>query len=150
MDTVMLAARVLLSLACVIGLIWFAGRRLGGPRRVRAQREAEVRLVGKQSVSRHSGVAVVAVGNRRLLVGYGDQQVTMLTELAPVVEAAPAPAPAPAKPRVPAVPVPRAALDAGPTAVPTGATAGPLHGSVLSPETWRTLVKTLQDRTVRR
>jgi flagellar protein FliO/FliZ len=150
MDAVMLAARVLLSLACVIGLIWFAGRRLGGPRRVRAQREAEVRVVGKQAVSRHSGVAVVAVGNRRLLVGYGDQQVTMLSELAPVVEAAPAPAPAPvaAKPRVPA---PRAALDPGLTSGLDPAHAGgPLHGSVLSPETWRTLVKTLQDRTVRR
>ncbi|RHA44190.1 flagellar biosynthetic protein FliO [Cellulomonas rhizosphaerae] len=148
MDTVMLAARVLLSLACVIGLIWFAGRRLGGPRRVRAQREAEVRLVGKQAVSRHSGVAVVAVGNRRLLVGYGDQQVTMLSELAPVVEAAPALAPAPTKPRVPA---PRAPLDSGLTSgLDPAHTGGPLHGSVLSPETWRTLVKTLQDRTVRR
>lgn len=146
----MLAARVLLSLACVIGLVWFAGRRLGGPRRVRAQREAEVRVVGKQSVSRHSGVAVVAVGNRRLLVGYGDQQVTMLSELAPVIE----PASMPVAPRVPPVtsrvPAPRPALDAASTAPAGTRAAGSLHGSVLSPETWRTLVKTLQDRTVRR
>ncbi|MDM7830558.1 flagellar biosynthetic protein FliO [Cellulomonas edaphi] len=165
MDTLMLAARVILSLACVVGLIWYAGRRMNGPRRERTQREAEVRVVGKQSVSRHSGVAVVAVGNRRMLVGYGDQQVTMLTELAPVVETAPLPAAprtpaaagdARAKPRLslPTLPSPRVSAETSVAKASAKAAAassdGPLQGSVLSPETWRTLVRTLQDRTVRR
>lgn len=90
----MLVARVLLSLACVAGLIWYAGRRLSSSGRVRTAQEHDVRVVGRQSVSRHAGVAVVAVGARRILVGYGDQQVTMLTELGPVVEPAPEPGPA--------------------------------------------------------
>ena len=102
-----------------------------------------MRVIDRQALGRTSGVAVVAVGNRRLLVGFGEQQVGLLTELGPVVELA-APAAADA-----AVPSPRSATDAG--APPVGARpAGVLAGSVLSPETWRATLRALQDRTVRR
>ncbi|CAM5789354.1 Flagellar protein OS=Cellulomonas persica OX=76861 GN=CPE01_31400 PE=4 SV=1 [Cellulomonas persica] len=162
----MLAARVLLSLACVVGLIWYAGRRLGAPARAtkRGGDEHDVRVVGRHGIGRHSGVAVVAIGTRRLLVGYGEQQVTMLSELGPVV---PPPEPPPgAEPRKRATaarpapqlerakPVKKAhdgiAAAVGAAGKPGEAQGGPLAGSVLAPETWRSLVRTLQDRTVRR
>lgn len=163
----MLVARVVLSLACVVGLIWFAGRKLsGGSGRARTENEHEIRVVGRQGMGRHAGVAVVAIGTRRILVGYGEQQVTMLTELGPVVPPVASgspPAPPPRKqvaPRPAARPAPQvdrptdrasegipAALGA---AVKPGKLEGSLQGSVLSPDTWRTFVRTLQDRTVRR
>lgn len=161
MDSVMLLLRVALSLAAVVGLVWWVGRRWGAGRAAGSGRskEPQVQVVGRQSVGRHAGVAVVAVGSRRLLVGYGEQQVTFLTELAPVVEvhtpSAPAPArPAPVAKKVvePDVPRPRPAGDAGPGVdLSLGDVKhGALHGSVLDPATWRQAVRTLQDRTVRR
>ena len=190
----MLVARVALSLACVVGLIWYAGRRLGAPAKAgrRADGEHDVRVVGRQNMGRHSGVAVLAIGNRRVLVGYGEQQVTMLTELGPVVAPVEDGTPTKQRSRAPSRPalVGRATArdDAGLAAavgaadkpgrtVPTtsvsrtgaqGRTAttkgraagalgaagavpgGALAGSVLAPDTWRTFVHALQDRTVRR
>jgi flagellar protein FliO/FliZ len=184
----LLLLRVALSLACVVGLIWFAGRKLSGNQARRAPAGPSMRVVGRQALGRHAGVAVVAIGNRRLLLGYGEQQVTMprqgagrpavvppLSSLptarvapesllsgqpsarpaldidallaqaridaeAPAATGAPAPstlqaAPAPApRPTVDGVPLSRGALD----------------GSILSLDTWRRALQTLQDRTVRR
>ncbi|MBF0689175.1 MAG: flagellar biosynthetic protein FliO [Cellulomonas sp.] len=144
MDELLLVGRVLLSLACVVGLVWYLARRFGAARPARDDREPSVRVVDRQQLSRTAGVAVVAVGSRRLLVGFGEQQVTMLTELRPVAEAA-APLPAAAHAS--------AADPAGPAAAapgPVGVTSGPLAGSVLSPATWRATLRVLQDRTVRR
>jgi len=166
MVSTMLVLRVLLALTCVVGLIWFIGRRFGGGQPQRSSREHVVKLVGRQSVGRHTGVAVVAVGNRRLLLGYGDQQVTLLTELGPVVELPPEPVAEQTGPRrdwvasalaatgrVPA-PRPAPALESAspePAALEqAAATPSTLQGSILAPETWRQAVRTLQDRTVRR
>ncbi len=195
----MLVARVVLSLACVVGLIWYAGRRLGAPAKAgrRADGEHDVRVVGRQNMGRHSGVAVLAIGNRRVLVGYGEQQVTMLTELGPVVAPIEDATPTKQRSRAPSRPAlasrrtarddaglaaavgaadkpgrtapsaPRAATAAATTtgraSKATGRTAGALGaagaagvpggalaGSVLAPDTWRTFVHALQDRTVRR
>ncbi|WP_164984025.1 flagellar biosynthetic protein FliO [Cellulomonas endophytica] len=76
-----LALRVVLSLAVVVGLVWVLGRKAGGSRLRRLATGADVRVVGKQSLGKNAGVAVVAVGERRLLLGYGEQQVSMITEL---------------------------------------------------------------------
>jgi len=140
MDELLLVGRVLLSLACVVGLVWYLARRFGASRPARDDREPSVRVVDRQALTRGSGVAVVAVGNRRLLVGFGEQQVALLTELGPVVERAASTAGTATDAGVPA---PRPAPDAGPRT-------GPLTGSVLSPQTWRATVRALQDRTVRR
>jgi flagellar protein FliO/FliZ len=83
MDTLVLGLRVLLALACVIGLIWVLARRAGWGKGRRRPAGPAVEVVGRQALGRHAGVAVIAVGNRRLLLGYGEQNVTMLTELAP-------------------------------------------------------------------
>jgi flagellar protein FliO/FliZ len=163
MDSAMLALRVLLALVCVVGLIWYIGRRVGGGPAQRSSREHTVRLVGRQSVGRHAGVAVVAVGSRRLLVGYGDQQVTLLTELGPVVDLPPAATAEQTGPRRDWVATARSSAGRVPTphaeptdaALPadltlTPADVAPLRGSILAPATWRQTVRALQDRTVRR
>jgi flagellar protein FliO/FliZ len=151
MNGLMLTLRVLLSLACVIALIWYVGRRWGNQgRSAGTSREAHVQVVGRQSVGRHSGVAVVAVGARRILVGYGEQQVTLLTELSPVAEVQPSPV-VPKAPKAPAKPtVPKPRTGDLPAGLADSLRPAPLQGSVLSPATWKQAVRALQDRTVRR
>ncbi|MCG2798903.1 MAG: flagellar biosynthetic protein FliO [Cellulomonas sp.] len=112
MDSVWLFLRVAVALACVLGVIWIAGRRLGGSRAARGTDEPHVRIVDRSALGRHAGVAVLAVGNRRILVGYGEQRVEMLTELNPVVVPLAAPQSAPAQSTVPR---PRAASTGRPT-----------------------------------
>lgn len=88
MDTsaLVLGLRVVLALAVVLGLLWWLARRTGGGR-ARAK-VTTVSVVGRQGLGRHSGVAVVEVEGRRLLLGVTDQGVSLLTELAgtPVAE----------------------------------------------------------------
>ncbi|WP_396045029.1 flagellar biosynthetic protein FliO [Cellulomonas sp. P22] len=154
----MLVLRVVLALVCVIALIWVAGRRLGGAQARRGRPAPEMHVLARQSFGRHSGVAVLAVGNRRLLLGYGDQQVTMLTELAPVLDGAPSPSSALTHPtaapaarpstggaQLSAVPSPRAELDIdavlaqaridaqAPPRVPGSAPAGPAPTGAADP-----------------
>lgn len=112
-DTVVALLRALVSLGVVLGLIWWAGRRLSsgkgpvggttGPRvssdagsrgvlaraagrlrdvvrragRGSAQAPAIV-MVGRQALSPKAGLALVEVGGRRLLLGVGEQGVTVL------------------------------------------------------------------------
>jgi flagellar protein FliO/FliZ len=136
-----LVLRTLVALACVVGIIWYGARRLGAVRDRAQAGEAPVRLVGRHALGRHAGVAVLAVGERRLLLGYGEQQVTLLTELDPVAAAAPeADAPAAhAVGHVPAsvpasVPPPRALPSRAPRAlVPATADGVPQRTPVLGP-----------------
>jgi flagellar protein FliO/FliZ len=116
MDTLVLGLRVLLALACVIGLIWVLARRAGWGKGRRRPAGPAVEVVGRQALGRHAGVAVIAVGNRRLLLGYGEQNVTMLTELAP----------APAEPLTPLT-----TADAGERPGSTPMTLGALAAAVL-------------------
>lgn len=83
MDTsaLVLGLRVLVSLACVLGLIWFAHRRLAGTPAVRRQRAATLSVVGRQSLGGKNGLALVDVAGRRLLLGVGEQGVRLLTEI---------------------------------------------------------------------
>jgi len=97
MDTLVLGLRVLLALACVIGLIWVLARRAGWGKGRRRPAGPAVEVVGRQALGRHAGVVVVAVGDRRMLLGYGEQSVTMLTELDAVAEEEPADADAAAE-----------------------------------------------------
>lgn len=85
-DTLVLAARTALALACVVGLIWVIARRAGWGKAGRRATGPAITVVGRQALGRHAGVAVLAVGERRMLVGFGEQQITMLTELEPVAE----------------------------------------------------------------
>ena len=173
MDTssVVLVARVAVSLACVLGLLWWLARRTGGRPGtgkgkgargglLRARTAIPLAVVGRQSLGGRTSVALVAVGERRLLLGVSEHGVTLLTEVEPepaepaadrtlresldpdelerlleqpVSHAFPLTPSAPAA-RKPAVPMQR----------------NPLEGSVLDAQTWRRAVVAVQERTTRR
>lgn len=127
MDQAVLALRLILSLAVVLGLIWVLAKKFGKIRQSGDDGEA-IAVVSRQSLSRTTGVAVVTIGHRRILVGFGEQQVTMLTELGP----ASAPSVAAAAPALSSVPPVGAALstELATLAMMTGgAAAAPLPGS---------------------
>ena len=81
MDTALLALRVALSLACVLGLIWFAGRRLQGAAGLRKPRTVPMTVLGRQTLVKGAGLALVEVAGRVLLLGVGEQGVRVLVEL---------------------------------------------------------------------
>ncbi len=182
MDTALLGLRVALSLACVLGLIWFAGRRLQGSAAVRKQRSVPMTVLGRQSLGKGAGIALVEVAGRVLLLGVGDQGVRLLTEVVPDAasgeSASALTSPSSPASTVPAGPEWSAAAGSGAevreeidlalvaatdrevlVAVPDDAAApsragvgqpGVLHGSALSPDTWRRAVDVVQRRTARR
>jgi flagellar protein FliO/FliZ len=124
--------RVTFSLGAVVGLMWFlariASRRMGGPQ------AAVVRLVGRQSLGRTASVAVVAVGERMLVVGVTEGGVRLLTEVdaEEVLTSTAAP--------LHAVDQAASASLAGTAPGVSGSTAATglvPQGSVLSTQTWR-------------
>jgi flagellar protein FliO/FliZ len=76
-----LAIRMIVSLAVVLGLLLLCARL--GQKRFKGRSGSPLQVLHRQSLSRSSGVAVVSVGGRMLLLGTTDQQVQMLTELDP-------------------------------------------------------------------
>lgn len=160
MDTssAVLALRVALALATVLALLWFLGRRAAGSKAgaLRRTRAAALTVVTRQSLGGRTGVALVEVGGRHLVLGVSEHGVSLLTEVAPpepvedhrttldtaelerlLLDPADAPAgPLPSTPaaRMPAVPTPRS----------------PLEGSILDATTWRRAVVAVQERTLRR
>lgn len=76
-----LAIRMIVSLAVVLGLLMLCARL--GQKRFKGRSGSPLQVLHRQSLSRSSGVAVVSVGGRVLLLGTTDQQVQMLTELDP-------------------------------------------------------------------
>ena len=85
-STVVLGLRVALALACVFGLMWWAGRRMAGTPAGRRARATSLDVVARQSVGQKASVALVEIEGRRLLLGVSEHGVTLLTE----IEAAPA------------------------------------------------------------
>lgn len=173
MDTALVGLRVVLALACVLGLIWFAGRRFSGTTGLRKPRSVPMTVIGRQSLGKGSGIALVEVAGRVLLLGVGDQGVRVLTEIdLPAVDPVGAVTPAtdlgplaadrtlvlreeldlgslPADPAVVTDPVVLARL-AGLAATSSVRGTSALHGSILSRDTWRRAVDVVQQRTVRR
>jgi flagellar protein FliO/FliZ len=145
MDTsaLVLGLRVLLSLACVLGLIWFAHRRLAGTAAVRRQRAATMTVVGRQTLGGKNGLALVDVAGRRLLLGVGEQGVTLLTELEVPAEEL---AERRRAERVEIDPAELAALVDGPEAGPHAGTDQPADGGLLpSPRTPSVRIPALPD-----
>lgn len=86
MDFVIMVLRALLSLAVVLGLVWFASRRLSGQkgqkpgvRRKRAPRAQAISVVGRHSLGQKVGLALVDVNGERLLLGVSEHGVNVLT-----------------------------------------------------------------------
>ncbi|WP_120337143.1 flagellar biosynthetic protein FliO [Cryobacterium soli] len=76
MDTVVVALRVVLSLAVVLGLLWVLQRRLSrGP----GKRTANVvTIVGRQGLGQKASVVVVDVDGRRFVLGVTEQSINVL------------------------------------------------------------------------
>ncbi|ANP72485.1 flagellar biosynthetic protein FliO [Cryobacterium arcticum] len=76
MDTVVVALRVVLSLAVVLGLLWVLQRRLSrGP----GKRTANVvTVVGRQGLGQKASVVVVDVDGRRFVLGVTEQSINVL------------------------------------------------------------------------
>ena len=73
--------RLIASLAVVVGLMILLARFAG--RRMRGTDGSVVRVLHRQPLTRGSGVAVVEVAGRMLVLGTTEQQVSLLTELDP-------------------------------------------------------------------
>lgn len=140
MDTFLLALRVVLSLAAVLGLLWMAQRRLTRKSRVQGA-EKPVTVLSRQGIGQKAAVVVVETGGKRFLLGVTEQSVNVLhTSDAQVTVAQESPArafeqalieagnpvlePLLVQPRTPATPVSKPQ-------------AGKMGGSILSPTTWK-------------
>ncbi|MGY1741572.1 MULTISPECIES: FliO/MopB family protein [unclassified Blastococcus] len=134
--------RLILSLAFVGGVLWFAAR-LARKRGMGAS-NGLVEVVAHQRVGRASTVNVIRVADRVLVVGATEQSVTLLAEVdGELVDATLAEREL-------------AALPGGETAhgvrrpVVTARPGGVLAGSVLDRGSWGGFVAQLRERTVRR
>jgi flagellar protein FliO/FliZ len=128
MDTLFLALRVLLSLAAVLGVIWFAQRRLS--KGVRAKAGKTINVVGRQGIGAKASVAVIDVDGKRFLLGVTEHAVTILhTSDAPIAAAEAFSRALEAETGAPAA--------AAAAKAPLATAKGPLAGSILSADTWR-------------
>lgn len=133
-----LVIRVVLSLAVVLGLLWFiartSSRRFGGSAR------SMVRVVARQPLARTASLAVVEVGDRVLVVGVSENGVSLLTEMDPSELPAEESSPAALVDAVDGASVAAALGTDRRIASPGSRRAAPapgLAGSVLSTQTWR-------------
>ena len=76
MDTVVVALRVVLSLAVVLGLVWVLQRRLSKGSGKRATNV--VTVVGRQGLGQKASVVVVDVDGRRFVLGVTEQSINVL------------------------------------------------------------------------
>lgn len=81
MDAVVLGLRVALSLAAVLALIWYIGRKVNGTAGAQRQKSMPLTVIGRQSLGKGAGIALVEVAGRVLLLGIGEQGVRVLTEI---------------------------------------------------------------------
>lgn len=77
MDTVFLALRVIVSLAVVLGVLWYIQKKLS-KRGVGRTAGKAVTLIGRQAVGPKASVAVVEIDGRRLVLGVTEHSVTVL------------------------------------------------------------------------
>jgi flagellar protein FliO/FliZ len=85
-STLALFARLIMSLAVVIGLMWVAAnvlrkRGFSGVAGRRAVRGPQVELLARRPLGRNASITVVRVGDRTLVIGVTDHQVTKLGEV---------------------------------------------------------------------
>ena len=128
MDTLFLALRVLLSLAAVLGVIWYAQRRISKGTRSKAGKTISV--VGRQGIGAKASVAVIDVDGKRFLLGVTEHSVNILhTSDAPE---------APAEVFAQAMEAETGEkAQPGEKVIAAGSATGPLAGSILSADTWR-------------
>jgi flagellar protein FliO/FliZ len=149
-NAVELIGRMLLALGIVLGLMWLLARYARRPLTGKADRVFTV--LARQQITRNASVAVLKVADRALVIGVTDQGVQLLseTDLEQIETALTVVKPATGRKS--------GTLTAPGTMSPVeldGATAptagrGALDGSVLSAKTWRQLLESARELTVRR
>ncbi|MGY1815447.1 FliO/MopB family protein [Blastococcus sp. SYSU D00820] len=132
--------RLVLSLAFVGGVLWFAARL--ARKRGLGQANGLVEVVARQRMGRASSVSVVRIADRVLVVGATEESVTLLAELdGEAVETSLAEREL-------------AGATAGPagtgTRLPAPRSGGALAGSVFDRGGWASFVQSMRERTVRR
>lgn len=165
-ETLILAARVGLSLAAVLALLWWLSRRMQRSTAMRRRRKDAVVLLGRQQLGGKSGVALVESGGRRLVLGYGEQGVTLLHDAGDVpAEDEPGTARSdldlelleladdgdtPALDSTPREPSRMSQSQVTARTADARRPRTPLEGSILAPTTWRQAVVAAQEWTTRR
>lgn len=141
MRTLGLAVQVVLSLGAVLALMWLLARALRG--KVNASGAGALELLARLPMTRGSSVAVVRVADQILVLGVTESQVTVLTV------ADPAQLQQEMK-RADSTSVTEKVRRRLPKLAARENVAGPLAGSILSPESWRRAMALIRERTVRR
>jgi flagellar protein FliO/FliZ len=142
-DTVFLALRVVVSLAVVLGAIWFVQKRMGRGSRGKSKSKP-ISVVSRQSVGAKASVAVVEFGGKRFLLGVTEHAVSVLdaakipaAEVAAALEVTVEKKPTQKK-VAPAQDFADALSDAqGDSPVAVTPASSRLAGSVLSASTWK-------------
>lgn len=148
MDTLLVAGRVLVSLAVVLALLWYLQRRIGGKMRTARTTPDAVTVVSRQTITPKASVVVIELEGRRLLLGVTEQSVNVLHADEPVAVPAADDSFAHALENAvwspDAAPVP--ALRSVSRRQLSGRHKQPtvLAGSILSPTTWRQTVEALR------
>jgi flagellar protein FliO/FliZ len=149
MQTVELVGRLFIALAVVLGVIWMIAKRARGSARQKLRSDKLIDVLGRQSLSRNSSVAVVRVAGQALIVGVTDSNVRVLGEVE--LDAVQAHIAA----TNPATRLTVAGSDSTETAEHDAAAAaavtpGKLAGSALSPATWKQTIDALREMTARK
>jgi flagellar protein FliO/FliZ len=146
--------RLVLSLAFVGGVLWFAARV--AKRRGLGQSSGLIEVVARQRMGRSSTVNVLRIGDVVLVVGATEEQVTLLAEVdGETVEAALREREEARGRTLPRSPAPAALPDGDPAAprrplVGARPSSGVLSGSVFDRNGWTSFVNGVRERTVRR
>lgn len=177
MDTFAALGRMSISLVAVLGLLWLISRWLRRSKAGKVATAGEITVLTRTAVGHKSGVAVVKVGDRALVVGVTEAAVSLLADLpletvtgpqtvredrevvalpaeftVPTQSAAVS-VPAPVVPTVPATRAARRAAEDGvrsPAPLEEAPAGTALAGSAISPQTWIKAVDVLRERTTRR
>ncbi|GAA3448150.1 flagellar biosynthetic protein FliO [Planomonospora venezuelensis] len=143
--------RITFSLLVVLLLVWGLSKVARKP--LAGRGGGHLSVLARQQLTRNSSVAIVRVTDRALVLGVTDGQVTLLTETDLAALEAAQERREQAEERIP-VSLPAAAATAASSpaddaAAVQGLLKGPLAGSALSPQTWKTALEMLRERTAR-
>ncbi len=140
--------RLVLSLAFVGGVLWFAARL--AKKRGLGQGNGVIEIVARHRLGRASTLNVVRVADVVLVVGATEEHVTLLTEMDPKAVEAALDERRPARPAAATSEDDEDGADRRPAAVAARSSSGALAGSVFDRAGWGALVHGLRERTVRR
>lgn len=81
MQTVELVGRLFIALAVVLGVIWLIAKKARAGTRQKLRSDKLIDVLGRQSLTRSSSVAVVRIADQALIIGVTDTNVRVLGEV---------------------------------------------------------------------